>query len=91
MTTGRSPIAESVFQDIVNKRNLSIRVESAGTAGYHVGSSPDERSQEVAALHNVPMTSTCRKLTASDFTQFDIIVGSEYFSALLVTPCSYSH
>ncbi len=36
----RSPLAEAVFADIVHKRGLDIEVDSAGTAGYHVGEEP---------------------------------------------------
>ncbi|CEQ39354.1 SPOSA6832_00880, partial [Sporobolomyces salmonicolor] len=40
----RSPLAEAVFADIAKKRGYDdIEVDSAGTAGYHVGEEPDER------------------------------------------------
>ncbi|KAI5475799.1 phosphotyrosine protein phosphatase, partial [Pseudohyphozyma bogoriensis] len=74
----RSPIAEAVLQDMVNKRGLQDQitlVDSAGTAGYHVGELPDERSAEVCAKHGVPMNSVCRQLVPADFNEFDVIVG----------------
>ncbi|KAL8287585.1 hypothetical protein RQP46_003443 [Phenoliferia psychrophenolica] len=61
----RSPLAEAVFIDLVQKRGLTssiIRIDSAGTAGYHVGSRPDERSIATCKKHNVPINSTCRQL-----------------------------
>lgn len=43
----RSPMAEAVFTHLVSQRrlpdNLSFRIDSAGTAGYHVGDQPDHR------------------------------------------------
>ncbi|BGP37245.1 Low molecular weight phosphotyrosine protein phosphatase [Rhodotorula kratochvilovae] len=48
------------------KRGYNIEVDSAGTAGYHVGEEPDERSVE-----------TCKKHGKADFTRFDYIVGMD--------------
>ena len=42
----RSPLAEGILQSKVNSR--SVFVDSAGTADYHIGKLPDERSIEVA-------------------------------------------
>ena len=44
------PTAEVVFRKMVADRNLNehFAIDSAGTAGYHVGAKPDERSVEVA-------------------------------------------
>jgi protein-tyrosine-phosphatase len=39
----RSPMGEAVLQHIAKERGLEIKVDSAGTAGYHVGEEPDER------------------------------------------------
>jgi hypothetical protein len=39
----RSPMGEAVLKDIANKRGLDIVADSCGTAGYHVGESPDDR------------------------------------------------
>ena len=39
----RSPMGEAVLRDIAAKRGVDIYVDSAGTAGYHVGDVPDER------------------------------------------------
>ncbi|GAA5978994.1 hypothetical protein JCM10908_002764 [Rhodotorula pacifica] len=71
----RSPLAEAVFADICKKRGLDIEADSAGTAGYHVGEEPDERSTAVCKKHGVPINSTCRQLAKSDFTRFDYIIG----------------
>ena len=39
----RSPMGAAVLKDVATKRGLDIVVDSAGTAGYHVGEEPDER------------------------------------------------
>ena len=46
----RSPTAEGVMRDLVRKSSLehAIEIESAGTAGYHVGSPADARSRSAA-------------------------------------------
>lgn len=46
----RSPTAHGVFQTLVRQAGLDsrIRVESAGTHGFHVGVPPDRRAVEAA-------------------------------------------
>lgn len=39
----RSPIGEAVLKHAAKERGLDITVDSAGTAGYHVGEDPDPR------------------------------------------------
>ncbi|BGP29287.1 Low molecular weight phosphotyrosine protein phosphatase [Rhodotorula toruloides] len=75
----RSPLAEAVFADMVKKRGIGddFTVDSAGTAGYHVGEEPDERSVEVCRRHGVPVDSVCRQLEKADFTRFDYIIGMD--------------
>ncbi len=48
----RSPTAEGMLRHKLAAAGLAdqVRVDSAGTHGYHVGSPPDPRSQEHAAL-----------------------------------------
>ncbi|GAA6047990.1 hypothetical protein JCM3770_006459 [Rhodotorula araucariae] len=73
----RSPLAEAVFADMAKKRGYDIEVDSAGTAGYHIGEEPDERSVETCQKHGVPINSVCRQLEKADFTRFDYIVGMD--------------
>lgn len=40
----RSPMGEAVLKHVARERNIELaKVESCGTAGYHVGDEPDER------------------------------------------------
>ncbi|SCV72334.1 BQ2448_3871 [Microbotryum intermedium] len=83
----RSPLAEAVFAHLVQERGLSTsfeKIDSAGTAGYHVGEEPDERTVATCKKHGVPISSLCRQLQArleslckSDFDEFDVIVGMD--------------
>src|SRR5487761_1258460 len=47
----RSPTAEVVFRAVASREapELSLEIDSAGTAGYHVGEAPDRRTREAAA------------------------------------------
>ncbi len=68
----RSPLAEGILQSKVDKNK--VRVESAGTGGWHIGELPDPRSIEVADRHHLDITNQrCRKFKQSDFDEYDII------------------
>jgi low molecular weight phosphotyrosine protein phosphatase len=40
----RSPMGEAVLRHVAKERKIDLTVDSAGTAGYHVGEEPDQRS-----------------------------------------------
>ncbi|OQD43396.1 protein-tyrosine-phosphatase [Croceivirga radicis] len=68
----RSPLAEGIMQSKVNSEN--VFVDSAGTAGYHIGNAPDPRSIAVAKAHGLDISKQrCRKFQTEDFTRFDRI------------------
>ncbi|WP_088324871.1 low molecular weight protein-tyrosine-phosphatase [Polaribacter tangerinus] len=68
----RSPLAEGILKSKVNGKD--VFVDSAGTAAYHVGNLPDERSIEVAKKHQIDITNqSARKFTMKDFDIFDSI------------------
>ncbi|MBO0341249.1 MAG: low molecular weight protein-tyrosine-phosphatase [Bacteroidota bacterium] len=68
----RSPLAEGILQSKVDAD--SVFVDSAGTAGYHVGNPPDKRSIAVARKYGLNIThQKCRKFSEQDFTEFDLI------------------
>jgi protein-tyrosine phosphatase len=53
---------------------LEILVDSAGTAAYHVGESPDARAVDCLQSHGISIQSLrARKFVYSDFERFDII------------------
>nr|XP_036674631.1 low molecular weight phosphotyrosine protein phosphatase 2-like [Drosophila suzukii] len=75
----RSPIAEAVMRDVVQKAGLQgeWHVESAGIEGWHCGCRPDERALNVLARNNIEYYSHARVLTPGDFLKFDYIFGMD--------------
>jgi protein-tyrosine phosphatase len=75
----RSPMAEGVFQQLVQQAGLSgsISTDSAGTASYHIGSLPDRRMRQVAQEYGITLTHRGRKLSGDDFYHFDYIVAMD--------------
>ncbi|WP_437822671.1 low molecular weight protein-tyrosine-phosphatase [Tenacibaculum mesophilum] len=72
----RSPLAEGILKSKLSSE--SFVVDSAGTAGYHVGELPDERSIEVARKYGIDITNQrSRKFTKADFDKFDMIFAMD--------------
>jgi protein-tyrosine phosphatase len=68
----RSPLAEGILKSKVNPDK--VFVDSAGTAGYHVGNPPDHRSVAVARQNGLDISNQrCRKFSSIDFLEFDHI------------------
>jgi len=75
----RSPLAEAIARDIINKHNLNIKVDSAGTGSWHVGETPCENSQKVALQNSLDISNyKARQVTKKDFKEFDLIVGLDH-------------
>jgi protein-tyrosine phosphatase len=77
----RSPTAEGVFRHQVRQAGLQdrIRVDSAGTHDYHVGSPPDERSCRHASLRGYDLTDLrARQVRPLDFERFDLICAMDW-------------
>ncbi len=76
----RSPTAHGVFQALVDAAGLgsAILVDSAGTHSYHVGSSPDPRSQATARAHGVDLSGLrARRFESGDFREFDYLLAMD--------------
>ncbi|OEJ98773.1 protein-tyrosine-phosphatase [Flavivirga aquatica] len=68
----RSPLAEGILKSKLPQN--SFIVDSAGTANYHTGSTPDKRSIAVAKKYNLDISNLRgRQFNISDFDTFDII------------------
>ncbi len=72
----RSPLAEGVFQDLVNREGLESRilVHSAGTGNWHVGAPPDARMQATAQTHGIRLQSIARQFQPEDFKRYQLIL-----------------
>lgn len=67
----RSPLAEGI---LVSKVDDCVKVDSAGTANYHIGHAPDPRSVEVAKKHGLDISHLRgRQFSVEDFDNFDRI------------------
>ncbi|GAC12956.1 low molecular weight protein-tyrosine-phosphatase [Aliiglaciecola lipolytica] len=74
----RSPSAEAVFRHKAEEKGLLLKIDSAGTQGYHTGASPDERSVEAGSARGYNFDGiTCRKVTKQDFSDFDLIIAMD--------------
>ena len=76
----RSPLAEFVFKDMVEKKGLmgKIYVESAGTSGDHIGDPVDRRSAAVMKKHGIACDGKkSRQLTIRDFVDFDYVIAMD--------------
>ena len=76
----RSPTAEGVFRHLLAQEapELRVEVDSAGTAGYHIGHPPDLRSQRAAHARGVDLSGLrARQVTVEDFLRFDLILAMD--------------
>jgi protein-tyrosine phosphatase len=76
----RSPTAEVVFRAVAQRDapDLVLEIDSAGTAGYHVGELPDQRTRQAAARRGYDMSALrARVVEADDFEHFDLILAMD--------------
>jgi protein-tyrosine phosphatase len=76
----RSPTAEGVFRDKVEKAGLDnhIAIDSAGTHAYHVGEPPDGRAQKAASNRGVDLSKQrARRVNSDDFEEFDYVIAMD--------------
>jgi protein-tyrosine phosphatase len=72
----RSPLAEGILAH--KTKHLNIKVDSAGTAAYHIGELPDTRSIEIAEKYNIDLTTQrARQFSRADFDTFDVIYAMD--------------
>lgn len=74
----RSPTAEAVFRKLAAEAGLAVRVDSAGTGGWHAGDPPHPPSVAAAHRRGYDMTGqrAC-KMLPEDFTRFDRIYAMD--------------
>lgn len=71
----RSPLAHGILESMLPD---SYDVDSAGTAAYHIGNSPDHRSVKVAAQNGIDIShQRARQFSANDFDDFDFIYAMD--------------
>ena len=75
----RSPLAEGVFQHLVEEAGVSdeFEIDSAGTGSWHVGERPDTRAIAVARAHGITLPSRARQITPEDLDHFDYVIAMD--------------
>ena len=75
----RSPLAEGIFQHLVEEAGVSdeFEIDSAGTGSWHVGERPDTRAIAVARAHGITLPSRARQITPEDLDHFDYVIAMD--------------
>lgn len=76
----RSPLAEFVFKDMVEREGLSdvIDVASCATSGEHIGDPVDPRSRAELAKHGIDGSGKVgRRIRPDDFSEYDYVLGMD--------------
>jgi protein-tyrosine phosphatase len=76
----RSPMAEALFRDLLEKENLinQVTVDSAATSSWHIGSPPHKGTLSILKKYNVSADGLVgRQLKKEDFETFDYIIGMD--------------
>lgn len=58
-----------------------VKIDSAGTGAYHVGSAPDPRSTAAAAARGTVLTGAARQVADDDFSRFDLLLCADRANA----------
>ena len=76
----RSPMAEFVMKDLLEKRHLSdqFHIESAATSTEEIGNDVYPSARHKLAEHGISCKGkTARQMTRSDYDRFDLIIGMD--------------
>ncbi|MDX1978203.1 MAG: low molecular weight protein-tyrosine-phosphatase [Pseudanabaenaceae cyanobacterium bins.68] len=75
----RSPAAENIMNNLIQQNQLQdlIECDSAGTAGYHIGSPPDSRMSAAAHRRGLKFVGAARQFSRQDFAKFDLILAMD--------------
>jgi len=72
----RSPLAEGLMTNKIVKSAVEdqFKIDSCGTADYHIGELPDERTRENALKNGLELIHRARQFESADFKRFDHIL-----------------
>lgn len=91
----RSPMAEGIFQTLLEKHGLEdqVMIDSAGTHAYHVGKQPDQRAIKTAAERGIDLSRLrARQVEPGDFEEFDLVlVMDEHNYDTVLFTCAKQH
>jgi protein-tyrosine phosphatase len=80
----RSPLAEATFRQEIERLDLEVEVDSAGTGAWHVRKAPDKRAQRVALRYGIDIGAyRARQVKKDDFHRFThVALDEENLAAL---------
>ncbi len=90
----RSPTAEAVFRAVAARDapELTVEIDSAGTAAYHVGAAPDPRTVAAALRRGYDMSPLrARVVDSRDFDHYDLILAMDRENLAVLTTRSPAH
>jgi protein-tyrosine phosphatase len=76
----RSPTVEGVARALAQREapHLELQFDSAGTADYHIGKTPDARSIKAALARGYDLSELrARQISADDFRRFDLLLAMD--------------
>lgn len=91
----RSPTAHAVFRQKLKATKLDVILDSAGTAGYHIGATPDKRSIKHGENRGYDFSDLfARAVIDDDFEFYDHILvmdKANYQDLMARCPKNYQH
>ena len=78
----RSPTAEGVMKAklLAEEEPLNVRLDSAGTGAWHLGSPPDARARAAAGARGIELAGRARLVREEDFHESDLIVAMDRYN-----------
>lgn len=74
----RSPTMEAVARRRIQELGLDIRVDSAGTQGWHAGEPPDPRTIEIGEAAGFCLSDLrARRVRPGDLDDFDLVLAAD--------------
>ncbi len=75
----RSPMAEAIFKDMVEKEGLAgeITVDSVGTGSWHVGANAHRGTLQVLRTHGIDFAHRARQIDRSDLENADYLIAMD--------------
>lgn len=74
----RSPTAQAVLESLAASRGVPLRVDSAGTSGFHKNSLPDKRTRDAGEARGYDFSrQRSRPVDAEDFARFDLVLAMD--------------
>ncbi len=74
----RSPTGEAVLKAKAEELGVLVKIDSAGTIGFHAGKTPDPRAKAAGEQRGYSFKGMrARKVKAKDFENFDMILAAD--------------